>query len=543
MTKVFEDRLDAPTEADLFKLPTPGEGEIYSMAVHPSYLKDFLDHPFTVKRETQDYKDLFESIKNYGIREPVLCRPGRNGGLEIISGHRRHDIGAQLNYPIPVLIERVDEDDAQIQCVDGNLHRKDIPLSELARAAQMKMDALKRKAGRRSKADILAGKEPMKRSDEQVGEDLGMSRASVQRLMRVNQLEEPLKKMVDKKELPLDTAEQISHMKPAEQKTLADAIEKEGGKVPSKTEAVKLKEESRAGTLTPQKIEKSVAPTKREIDPPLKVTFQDDELRPYFPEKGTTVATVKRTMFEAMDLRKRALERQKAKTQAENDGKKRSEPAPDGSTAATLQWVQRVGFRTVTVFDVSQTEGKPLPELVHKLTGGVVDYERITGAISHLSPYPISIEAFPGAAFGCCNFAERRILVQPDMSQVQTIKTMIHEVSHAKLHAPKEGAAPEENRSEQRSSREVEAESVAYVVCQHFGIDTSDYSFGYVAGWSRGKDLTQLRASLERIRDTAAELIDSIDPPKELSQPVQEKPAQKRRNARGKRNQPDRLSR
>ena len=326
VTKVFEDRLDAPTEADLFKLPTPSEGEIYSMAVHPAYLKDFLDHPFTVNRETQDYKDLFESIKTYGIREPVLCRPGRNGGLEIISGHRRHDIGAQLNYPIPVLMERVDEDDAQIQCVDGNLHRKDIPISELARAAQMKMDALKRKAGRRSKADILAGKEPMKRSDEQVGEDLGMSRASVQRLMRVNQLEEPLKKMVDKKELPLDTAEQISHMKPTEQKTLADAIEKEGGKVPSKTEAVKLKEESRAGTLTAQKIEKSVAPTKREIDPPLKVTFQDDELRPYFPDKGTTVATVKRTMFEAMDLRKKALERQKMKMQTEKEPKKKSEP-------------------------------------------------------------------------------------------------------------------------------------------------------------------------------------------------------------------------
>ena len=327
VTKVFEDRLDAPAEADFFKLPIPNEGEIYSMAVHPAYLKDFLDHPFTVNRETQDYKDLFESIKNYGIREPVLCRPGRNGGLEIISGHRRHDIGAQLNYPIPVLIERVDEDDAQIQCVDGNLHRKDIPISELARAAQMKMDALKRKAGRRSKADILAGKEPMKRSDEQVGEDLGMSRASVQRLMRVNQLEEPLKKMVDKKELPLDTAEQISHMKPAEQKTLVDAIEKEGGKVPSKTEATKLKEESRAGTLTPQKIERSVAPTKREVNPPLKVTFQDDELRPYFPDEGTTVATVKRTMFEALDLRKRAIERQKARD-AEKSGTAKKPPAP-----------------------------------------------------------------------------------------------------------------------------------------------------------------------------------------------------------------------
>ena len=327
VTKVFEDRLDAPAEADFFKLPIPNEGEIYSMAVHPAYLKDFLDHPFTVNRETQDYKDLFESIKNYGIREPVLCRPGRNGGLEIISGHRRHDIGAQLNYPIPVLIERVDEDDAQIQCVDGNLHRKDIPISELARAAQMKMDALKRKAGRRSKADILAGKAPMKRSDEQVGEDLGMSRASVQRLMRVNQLEEPLKKMVDKKELPLDTAEQISHMKPAQQKTLVDAIEKEGGKVPSKTEATKLKEESRAGTLTPQKIERSVAPTKREVNPPLKVTFQDDELRPYFPDEGTTVATVKRTMFEALDLRKRAIERQKARD-AEKSGTAKKPPAP-----------------------------------------------------------------------------------------------------------------------------------------------------------------------------------------------------------------------
>ena len=327
VTKVFEDRLDAPAEADFFKLPIPNEGEIYSMAVHPAYLKDFLDHPFTVNRETQDYKDLFESIKNYGIREPVLCRPGRNGGLEIISGHRRHDIGAQLNYPIPVLIERVDEDDAQIQCVDGNLHRKDIPISELARAAQMKMDALKRKAGRRSKADILAGKAPMKRSDEQVGEDLGMSRASVQRLMRVNQLEEPLKKMVDKKELPLDTAEQISHMKPAEQKTLVDAIEKEGGKVPSKTEATKLKEESRAGTLTSQKIERSVAPTKRGVNPPLKVTFQDDELRPYFPDEGTTVATVKRTMFEALDLRKRAIERQKARD-AEKSGTAKKPPTP-----------------------------------------------------------------------------------------------------------------------------------------------------------------------------------------------------------------------
>ena len=208
------------------------------------------------------------------------------------------------------------------------------------------------------------------------------------------------------------------------------------------------------------------------------------------------------------------------------------ETAPDGSTATTIQLVRRVGFRTVTVFDVSQTEGKPLSELVHKLTGDVADYERMTEAICALSPYPINIEAFPGAAYGCCNFVEQRILVQPDMSQVQTIKTMIHEVSHAKLHAPIEdgdGETPPQRK--RRFVREMEAESVAYVVCQHFGIDTADYSFGYVAGWSHGKNLSQLKASLELIRNTAAELIDGIDPPKELPPPTQKKQRTKRRNA------------
>ena len=208
------------------------------------------------------------------------------------------------------------------------------------------------------------------------------------------------------------------------------------------------------------------------------------------------------------------------------------ETAPDGSSSKSVQWVQRMSFRTVTVFDVSQTEGKPLSELVHKLTGDVADYERMTEAICALSPYPINIEAFPGAAYGCCNFVEQRILVQPDMSQVQTIKTMIHEVSHAKLHAPIEdgdGETPPQRK--RRFVREMEAESVAYVVCQHFGIDTADYSFGYVAGWSHGKNLSQLKASLELIRNTAAELIDGIDPPKELPPPTQKKQRTKRRNA------------
>lgn len=112
------------------------------------------------------------------------------------------------------------------------------------------------------------------------------------------------------------------------------------------------------------------------------------------------------------------------------------ETAPDGSSSKSVQWVQRMSFRTVTVFDISQTEGKPLPEIAKKLIGDVAQYEGMVAAIRSISPYPIHIERFPSDAYGCCNFAEQRIFVQPNMSQAQTIKTMIHEVSHAKLHAP-----------------------------------------------------------------------------------------------------------
>ena len=150
----------------------PQEGEGFSIRLHPDYFFDFLDHPFTVNREVDDYKELFDSIKANGINEPVKARPREGGGLELISGHRRHDIAKQLNYPVPVIIEQVDTNDAQIECVDGNLHRQDIPTSELARAAKMKMEALARKAGRRSKMDQLTG--PSKRTDQIVAEDNSM---------------------------------------------------------------------------------------------------------------------------------------------------------------------------------------------------------------------------------------------------------------------------------------------------------------------------------------------------------------------------------
>ena len=164
-------------------------------------------------------------------------------------------------------------------------------------------------------------------------------------------------------------------------------------------------------------------------------------------------------------------------------------------------------FRIVTVFDISQTEGKELPSIgVSELQGNIAHFEELANAITSVSPVPILYEAPHGAAKGCFNHVTEEILVRPGMSQKQTLKTMLHEISHATLHRRKKNEPP----SKDQHTREVEAESVAYVVCQHFGIDTSDYSFGYVAGWSKGKELDELKASLDTIRSCAAGLIDAI---------------------------------
>ena len=191
-------------------------------------------------------------------------------------------------------------------------------------------------------------------------------------------------------------------------------------------------------------------------------------------------------------------------------------PVLDANGEPVSEWVlmKRQSFKIVTVFDVSQTEGRELPRLgVEELTGTVAYYQALSGAIEDLSPVPIHYKApVSPSAKGCYSHLAQCVYVRPGMSQVQTIKTLLHEVAHAKLHAlPVENGVITELPEKNRRTREVEAESVAYVVCQHFGIDTSDYSFGYVAGWSRGRELEELRTSLECIRATAAELIDGIE--------------------------------
>ena len=185
----------------------------------------------------------------------------------------------------------------------------------------------------------------------------------------------------------------------------------------------------------------------------------------------------------------------------------------DGKPVTEVQEIQVPAFKIVSVFDVSQTEGEPLPSIgVEELTGSVERYGEFFKALEQTSPVPIGFEDIPGGSHGYYHLTEKRIAIQEGMSELQTLKTAIHEIAHSKLHAidPEAPAIEQADRPDSRT-REVQAESVAYAVCQHYGLDTSDYSFGYVAGWSSGKDLKELKASLETIRTTAHELITTID--------------------------------
>ena len=184
----------------------------------------------------------------------------------------------------------------------------------------------------------------------------------------------------------------------------------------------------------------------------------------------------------------------------------------DGKAVTETVEVLRPAFKVVSVFDVSQTDGKELPDIiVDELKGTVENYEAFFDALKQESPVPISFEDIPGGAKGFFSLVESRIAIQEGMSEIQTVKTAIHEIAHAKLHAvkPDEKAAPEDKKD--RHTKEVEAESVAYTVCQRYGIETSDYSFGYIAGWSSGKETKELKSSLDTIRKTAAEMIEGID--------------------------------
>ena len=202
---------------------------------------------------------------------------------------------------------------------------------------------------------------------------------------------------------------------------------------------------------------------------------------------------------------KKEMERIDPKTQRPVMGR-------DGKPVKEEVEVTIPAFKPVTVFDVSQTEGKDVPDIsVDALTGDVEQYKGFFAALEKTSPVPVAFEPIDSGANGYYHLVDKRIAIKEGMSVLQTVKTAIHEIAHAKLHAVDKDAPEEEQPQFDRRTSEVQAESVAYTVCQHYGLDTSDYSFGYVAGWSSGREVKELKASLETIRAAANELISEID--------------------------------
>ena len=179
---------------------------------------------------------------------------------------------------------------------------------------------------------------------------------------------------------------------------------------------------------------------------------------------------------------------------------------PDGITEKETQEIQRTGYRVAYVFDVSDTEGKPLPEFgPRQLKGGVENYDLLYSAIMAASPVPTSIETITIGSNGFFSPSENRVVIKAGMEPSQTLKTAVHETCHAICDAKADPALT-------RSDIEIRAEGTAYVVCQHFGIETGeDYSFPYIAGWSRDKDVTQLRDMLKSIQTTSILIIDRME--------------------------------
>lgn len=163
-------------------------------------------------------------------------------------------------------------------------------------------------------------------------------------------------------------------------------------------------------------------------------------------------------------------------------------------------------FRAVNVFDVSQTDGEEVPTFtVDELTGEVKGFDSLIQKLTDMSDSEVVFEEITSGAKGFYSLADKKVHVKEGMSEVQTVKTLIHEIAHSKLHG--EGCKEKEA---DRYTREVQAESVAYTVCNYLGIDTSDYSFGYVTSWSSGKELKELMNSMEVIRKTAQEFIEKV---------------------------------
>ena len=270
ITQVFEDRLSPPDDKALKNLPTPKEGESYFIVLHPGYLEKSKFNTVSVDQNSEDYRELKKSIELNGVKDPVLTRINPDGGLEILSGQRRHMIARELNYPVPAIIQKTDDADAKILVSDGNLHRPKISTYDLSRTLRMKMEGMKQKAGRRKKgftAEEL-------NSDEKLAKEMGMSVSKLNRIIRLSEASKEVCNRVDDGTLPLSAASALSFLKP-ENQDVALHLTDLGYKLP--TERIEyLKKVEKAGKLDEMTMRK-VLDGENVLEPPKVVSFPGTE--------------------------------------------------------------------------------------------------------------------------------------------------------------------------------------------------------------------------------------------------------------------------
>ena len=365
ITKLLDEKLSPPTEKDKKALPIPGEGEAFSAILHPAYLKKADINTFSVDRDSDDFKELYQSIKRFGVKDPVLARFNKDGELEILSGQRRHLIASELNYPVPTIIQQLDDDDARILVADGNLHREHISTYDLSRALRMKADSMKRKAGRK-----IRGAKSGPETDEIIAKEMGMSTMKLNRLMKLSEATRSICDLVDEGRLPTSVAYNIAFLQPKHQDTVADLIginvkvsnentgEKPKPVAPPPPAAQPMAPASvpkspdipvppvppaqpkatdnvvqfpatgtaltqAAPSATPGKETAPAAvppkpaaePQDRENSYETKIVLRGDRLRKYFPDVSMTPREIEESVYDALEMRRQMQEKAKQKSE------------------------------------------------------------------------------------------------------------------------------------------------------------------------------------------------------------------------------------
>ena len=221
ITKIFEDRLLPPDEKAMKDLPIPSDGESYFITLHPSYLEKSELNTVSVDVSSDDYMELKKSIELNGVKDPVLTRINPKGGLEILSGQRRHMIARELNYPVPTIIQKIDDNDAMILVADSNLHRPHISTYDLSRTLRNKMTAMKRKAGRKKRG--VPGADELQ-SDAMLAKEMGISTSRLNRIIRLSEATKAVCDAVDDNSLELSIASDLSFLSPKHQNAVIDLV-------------------------------------------------------------------------------------------------------------------------------------------------------------------------------------------------------------------------------------------------------------------------------------------------------------------------------